>query len=253
MQWKVHPTYKTKVRVANWPAYNQALVRRGDVTVWLSSEAIAAWTPRRSGQRGGQRRYSDLAIETALTLRLISHLPLRQAEGFLRALFGMMRLDLSAPDSTTLSRRSQHLTRRLRLVPPGQGLHLELDSTGLSIVGAGEWAAAKHGGRGRRGWRKLHLGVDQSGVIRVHRLTEETGEDATTALDLLTVVEGPLVHVTVDAAYDTVAVYETAGARGATVVVPPARTANVSGHGPRSPARDRTIQLVKTLGRRRWK
>ena len=92
MKSKVHPTYKTKYRVANWPAYNQALVRRGDVTVWLSSEAIAAWTPRRSGRRGGQRRYSDLAIETALTLRLLYHLPLRQAEGFLHALFGMKRV-----------------------------------------------------------------------------------------------------------------------------------------------------------------
>ena len=71
MQSKVHPTYKAKYRVANWPAYNQALVRRGDVTVWLSSEAIAAWTPRRSGRRGGQRRYSDLAIETALITNVI--------------------------------------------------------------------------------------------------------------------------------------------------------------------------------------
>ena len=124
-----------------------------------------------------------------------------------------------------------------------------LDSTGLSIVGAGAWAAATHGGRGRRGWRKLHLGVDQSGVIRVHTLTEATGEDATTALDLLTAVEGPLVRVTADAAYDTVAVYETARARGATVVILPAKTATVSGHGPR----DRTITLVKTLGRRQWK
>ena len=253
MKSKVHPRYKTTYRVANWAAYNQALVRRGDVTVWVSSDAIAAWTPGRSGRRGGQRRYSDLAIETALTLRLLYHLPLRQAEGFLHALFGMMRLDLSAPDSTTLSRRSQHLTRRLRLVPTGEGLHLVLDSTGLSIVGAGEWAAAKHGGCGRRGWRKLHLGVDQSGVIRVHTLTEATGDDATTALDLLTAVEGPLVCVTADAASDTVAVYETAGALGATVVIPPAKTATVSGHGPRSPARDRTIPLVKTLGRRRWK
>ena len=165
MKSKVHPTYKTKYRVANWPAYNRALVRRGDVTAWLSSEAIAAWTASRSGRRGGQRRYSDLAIETATTLRLLYHLPLRQAEGFLHALFGIMRLDLSVPDYTTLSRRSQHLTRRLRPVPPGEGLHLALDSTGLSIVGAGEWAAAKHGGCGRRGWRKLHLGVDQSGVI----------------------------------------------------------------------------------------
>ena len=188
-----------------------------------------------------------------MTLRLLSHLPLRQAEGFLHALFGMMRVDLSAPDDTTLSRRSQHLTCRLRSVPPGEGLHLVLDSTGLSIVGAGEWAAATHGGRGRRGWRKLHRGVDQSGVILVHTLTEATGEDATTALDLLTAVEGPLVRVTADAASDTVAVYETSTARGATVVIPPARTATVSGHGPRSPARDRTITAVKQIGRRRWK
>ena len=75
MQSKVHPTYKAKYRVANWPAYNQALVRRGDVTVWLSSEAIAAWTPRRSGRRGGQRRYSDLAIETALITNVIVRSP----------------------------------------------------------------------------------------------------------------------------------------------------------------------------------
>ena len=115
------------------------------------------------------------------------------------------------------------------------------------------WAAAKHGGRGRRGWRKLYLGVDQSGVIRVHTLTEATSDAATTAIDLLTAVESSLVRVTADAAYDTVAVYETATARGATVIIPPAKTANVSGHGPRSPARDRTITLVKQLGRRRWK
>ena len=114
MQSKVHPTYKTKYRVANWSAYNRALVRRGDVTLWLAPDAIAAWTPRQIGRRGGQRQYSDLAIETALTLRLIYLLPLRQAEGFLHSLFAIMRLDLSAPDYTTLSRRGQHLRRRLR-------------------------------------------------------------------------------------------------------------------------------------------
>jgi hypothetical protein len=143
MQSKVHPTYKTKYRVANWSAYNRALVRRRDVTVRLATDAIVAWTPRQTGRRGGQRRYSDLAIETTLTLRLIYHLPLRQAEGFLHALFAIMRLDLSAPDYTTLSRRGQHLPRRLRPVPSGKRIHLVLDSTGLSIFGEGEWAVAK--------------------------------------------------------------------------------------------------------------
>ena len=116
------------------------------------------------------------------------------------------------------------------------------------------WAAATHGGgRGRRGWRKRHRGVDPSGVIRVHTLTEETGDDATLALDRLTAVKGPLARVTADAASDTVAIDETARARGATVVVPPARPATVSGHGSRTLARDRTIPWVKTLGRCRWK
>ena len=156
MKSKVHPKYKTQYRVANWPAYNQVLVRRGDVTVWLAPEAVAAWTPHRSGTRGGQRRYSDLAIETALTLRLIYHLPLRQAEGFVNSLFAVMELDLSSPNYTTLSRRGQHLERRLRPVPTGGGIHLVLDSTGLSNVGEGEWAAAKHGKRGKRAWKKLH-------------------------------------------------------------------------------------------------
>ena len=73
---------------------------------------------------------------------------------------GLKQLGLSRTRYGSLSRRSRHLRRRLRPVPPGEGLHLVLDSTGLSIVGEGEWAAAKHGGRGRRGWRKLHLGVD---------------------------------------------------------------------------------------------
>lgn len=190
MKSRVHPTYKTKYRVANWPSYDRALLRRGDVTVWFSPDALATWQPAGVGARGGQLRYSDLAIETALTLRLIFHLPLRQAEGFLNSLFAMMRIDLSAPDHTTLSRRGQHLTLTLRRVPTGEAVHLILDSTGLSMVGEGEWAAAKHGGRGTRGWKKLHLGVDAAGVIRAYALTEATVADATTAIDLIGGLDG---------------------------------------------------------------
>jgi IS5 family transposase len=253
MKSKVHPAYKTKYRVANWPAYERALVRRGDVTLWLSPEAITAWEPGQNGTRGGQRKYSDVAIETALMLRLIFHLPLRQAEGFLKSLFAMMSIDLSAPDHTTLSRRGQHLTATLRLVPTGQPVHLIIDSTGLAMVREGEWAAAKHGGRGTRGWKKLHLGVDRVGAIRAHALTEATVADATTALELLDAVDGGLASVTGDAAYDTVALYEAAGDRGATVVVPPTRTAKVSRRRPRSSARDRTIRKVTQIRRRRWR
>ena len=133
---------------------------------------MATWKPAVVGTRGGQFKYSELAIETALTLRLIFHLPLRQAEGVLTSLFGLMGFDLPAPDHTTLSRRGQHLAFTLRRVQTGRGMHLIIDSTGLSIVGEGEWAAAKRGRRGKRGWKKLHLGVDRSGVIISQDLTE---------------------------------------------------------------------------------
>ena len=105
MNSRAYPTYKTKYRVANWPSYDRVLIGRGDVALWVSPEAIASWAPAGVGTRGGQRQYSDVAIETALTLRLLFHLPLRQTEGFLHSLFGMMGLELAAPDHTTLSRR----------------------------------------------------------------------------------------------------------------------------------------------------
>ena len=248
MKSRVHATYKKKYRVQNWASYDRALVRRGDVTIWLSPAAIAAWEPDGTGTRGAQRKYSDLAIETALTLRLLFHLPLRQAEGFLTSLFVLMGLDLRSPDHTTLSRRGQHLDLTLRHVAKRAGLHLIIDSTGLSIVGEGEWAAAKHGGRGIRGWKKLHVGVDHTGMIVAHALTAATVDDATTGVELFEAVSDDIASVTADAAYDTVAFYEAAGARGATVVVPPAKTARVSRRRLRSRSgpHDRHVEAPRT-------
>ncbi len=68
---KVNPKYKRKYRVRNWAAYERGLRDRGDVTVWLSEEAIEAWIPSPTGRRGGQPRDSNLAIVTALTLRVV--------------------------------------------------------------------------------------------------------------------------------------------------------------------------------------
>ena len=90
-------------------------------------------------------------------------------------------------------------------------------------------------------------------MIVAQAVTEPTADDATTGISLIEQVDGDIASVTADAAYDTIAVYEAACARGARVVVPPAKTASVSRRRPRSGARDRTITRVKRLGRRRWK
>jgi IS5 family transposase len=251
---RIHPTYKTKFRVRNWASYDRALVRRGDVTLWFAQESITAWRPKPAGRRGAQLQFSDLAIETALTLRLVFNLPLRQTEGFLRSIFCLMDLDLDAPDHTTLSRRGRFLDIHLREQLTRGPLHLVVDSSGLAVVGEGEWAAVKHGGSGKRGWRKLHLGVDGAGVIVVQCLTEAGTDDAATALDLIAAADGNLASFTADGAYDTSAVYDAAGARGARVVIPPSTTAT-SSRRPRSRSspRNRTIARVQKVGRRQWK
>ena len=253
MKSRVHPTYKTQDHVQNWAAYDRALVCRGDITIWVSPAASAAWDPDGAGTRGAPRKYSALAIEAALTLRLLFHLPRRQTAGFLTSLCVLMGLDLRSPDHTTLSRRGHHLDLRLRGVPRRAGLHLIIDSPGRSLAGEGEWATAKHRGRGTRGWTTLHVGVDHTGVIVAHALTDATVDDATTGVELIEAVTDDIARVTADAAYDTVGFYDAAGARGATGVVPPTKTARVSRRRPRSSARDHTITTVKSIGRRRWK
>jgi IS5 family transposase len=254
MNSRVHPKYKTKYQVTNWAEYDRALLRRGDITLWISEEAIEGWKPASSGNRGGQKKFSDHAIETALVLRLVFKLPLRQAEGFLRSRLSLMDLNLETPDHTTLSRRSQQLDVDLRLVSEDRPIHLIVDSTGLSIVGQGEWAAVKHGGSGKRAWKKLHLGVDQSGIVVAEALTKGNVDDSNTALSLIDKMKVPISSFTADAAYDTTAIYEAAGVRGAKVVVPPRKTATRSRQRSTLPsARNRTIMSIKKIGRRRWK
>ena len=103
---KVSPKYKTKYRVKNWPAYDLALRNRGDITVWFSDESVCAWNALPTGRPGGQRRYSDLAIVTALTLRTVYHLPLRQTEGFVASLIGLMGLALLTRPHDTITTSS---------------------------------------------------------------------------------------------------------------------------------------------------
>ncbi len=162
-------------RVRNWPEYESALQKRGKLTLWFSEEAIVAWHVPASGKSGGQRVYSDLAIETALTVRRVYHLGPRQTEGFLRSVSALLGLEIRIPDHPTLSRRAMTLAP-VHIRPTGSNgpVHILIDSTGLKV----------HRGRGsrdkrnRRQWRKLHLVVDaDTGDILASELTTRRASD----------------------------------------------------------------------------
>ena len=104
-----HHIPKQQDRVTNWSEYDAALRQRGSLTVWFSEEAIAAWRAEPRTTRGGQPRYSALAIATALTLRTVFRLALRQTEGLIGSVIHLLGLDLAVPDHSTLSRRAERL------------------------------------------------------------------------------------------------------------------------------------------------
>src|SRR5499426_2340689 len=104
---KKKPTYP----VRNWSVYNASLKQRGSLTIWISSEATAKWTTNElTGEPGASPTYTDLAIETMATIQAIYGLAGRQTQGFLQSVFELMKLDLTAPDHSTLSRRRQGLS-----------------------------------------------------------------------------------------------------------------------------------------------
>src|SRR5437762_14005578 len=172
-----HHIPKQRHRVTNWAAYDIALRQRGSLTVWFTEAAIAAWKAEPRATRGGQPRYSALAITTALTLRAVFRLALRQTEGLIASLLRLLGLDLAAPGHSTLSRRGETLPVS-RPRAGSEAVHLLVDSTGLKLFGPGEWLVEKHAAKVRRCWRKLHIGVDaDTGEIIAAELTGKDVDD----------------------------------------------------------------------------
>src|SRR5688500_20340358 len=76
-----HHIPRARYKVTNWSAYEAGLRQRGSLTIWFSEEAVAAWRAAPRTTPGGQARYSDLAVETALILGTAFHQPMRETEG----------------------------------------------------------------------------------------------------------------------------------------------------------------------------
>ena len=244
---------KAKYAVTNWSDYNEALRRRGDVTIWLEDGAAGKWSaPKRKG-RGGQPKYSDFAIETCLTLGLIFHQPLRQTQGFVRSLLKLMGLDLPVPDFSTLSRRGIGLAVVDDRPQSTDPITLIVDSTGLKIHRGSGWQAEKHGtGKTRKSWRKLHLGYDpDSGEIVASLLTTDQVVDETALPDLIIGIENPVARVLADGAYDGTGVSDCLTQKfgpDVEIIIPPPITAVLG----LSNGRDAHIMHIAEHGRMAW-
>jgi hypothetical protein len=250
-----HRIPKQRHRVTHWAEYDAGLRARGSLTVWFTPEAIEAWRAEPRIGRGGQPRYSSLAITTALSLRAVFRLALRQTEGLIGSVLQLLDLDLPVPDHSTLSRRAE----TLEVPRPRAGsapMHLLVDGTGLKLCGPGEWLIEKHGTKRRRAWRVLHLATDaDTGRIVASVLTDKEADDGSQVGPLLDRIEGAVASLTGDGAYDRDDVYAEVAARhpAAAVVVPPRANAVPSEAAETAPTqRDRHLRCIAERGRLGW-
>ena len=254
-----HHIPRQQHKVTNWPAYDASLRQRGSLTVWFTDEAIAAWAAEPRTTRGGQPWYSALAILTALTLRAVFRLALRQTEGLIGSIIGLLGLDLCRagphhpePPGRNAGGAPATVGQQLSAGREAEPVHLLVDSTGLKLCGPGEWLIEKHGTRTRRSWRKLHLGVDaDTGQIVAVSADHHDVDDGSQAGPLLDQVAGPVASFTGDGAYDQEGVYASVAERHpeAAVIVPPRATAVPSKTAESEPTqRDRHLQLIAEHG-----
>jgi hypothetical protein len=196
-----------------------------------------------------------LAIATALTLRAVFRLALRQTEGLIGSILQLLGLDLAVPDHSTLSRRAE----TLEVVRSGCGrepVHLLVDSTGLRLCGPGGWLEEKHGSKRRRAWKMLHLATDaDTGQIIASVLTCRDADDGSQVGPLLERIDGSVASLTGDGAYDRDDVYAEVTARhpDAAVIAPPRANAVPSGTVETAPTqRDAHLQCIAERGRIGW-
>jgi len=250
--------HKKVYHLRNWSEYDQALVNRGSITIWIGEDAIEQWQYKGPTQRGAQFAYSDIAIECMLVVKEVYHLTNRAAEGFMRSIFSVLNIWLDVPDHSTLSRRGR--TVHVRLPKRSKGpLHLVLDSSGLKVYGEGEWKVRQHGWSKRRTWRKVHLATDSETHEIQAVVTSEAGMHDSEAVELmLGEVDRPIDSAAGDGGYDSRSVYQAIQSHspGAKIVIPPRKDAHIWQHGnchaPPLP-RDQNLRYIRKHGRHAWK
>jgi hypothetical protein len=161
------------------------------------------------------------------------------------------------PDVPTLCRCQKALAAQLPCRGSGGPLHLLVDSTGIKVRGEGEWHARKHGGAGRRVWRKVHPAMDEATPEGpAVEITGSSVGDAPVLPDLPGQIPAgePIASVTADGADDARGCRDAIANRGADAAIPPGRNAKPwKKDSPGAAGRNEAPRAIRRLGRTIWR
>lgn len=251
---------KKKYHLCNSKNYNESLVSRGDIRLWVDDAVLKSWyaKPESDNQSLFQKTYSDDCIRCGLRLRALYQLPLRALQGFLSSLFSFSGIGLDIPHFSTFSRRQKTLINELSSDHRfGEATYIAIDATGIKVFGEGEWKTRGHGYTYRRTWRKLHLAVDvETHEIRAAAVSTNDFKDGELLDDLLVQLGSGVERIFADGAYESFENFESIKNHGAAAIVPPRKDAKIRQHGnsKKDPlARDEVVRAIQAQGRKSWK
>ena len=243
-------------KIINWKEYNDALVQRGNFMLWISDDVIEHWLHKNEENKLGRPfTYSDLAVETLLTIREFFRTTYRATEGFGRSLAKLLNADIAIPDFTSLAKRAVKLGIDIDVTKYHGKIDVVVDSTGLKVFGEGEWKVKKHGWAKHRTWRKLHLMIDPATHQIVAELLTDNGvHDSQVVKTLLNETENEIGRFYGDGAYDPWEVRDELEGRGIEQVIPPREDAVLQNRKDgRRKERDAAIRAISKSGRKKWK
>ena len=240
---------KIAYRVTNWKTYNENLVRRGSLTMWVEQDLITNWNqpPEEKCRRGCPRRYHPDVLIMCLVIRYRFGLPYRQTEGFLLSVLALMGSKLQVPDYSYLCKQAPKLGLKFEKVSSAK--EVAIDSSGLKVAGEGEWKVRGHGTSKRRVWKKIHISVDvTSKEILAVEVTDSNIHDSEVFGSLL---PANCEAVYADGAYDQNRIHEQASRVGAKAIIPPRKNAALGPpppEGEEETPRDTLILMQDILG-----
>lgn len=219
----------SQYKVRNWSQYNEALKKRGSLSLWISEDAIKSWqSPKDPHFIGAPKQYSDEEILCMMMLKVVYSLPYRQLVGFMISIFSLMSVMLCVPHFTTIATRAKLLGRHFKKLSERNPTDLVFDSSGFKIYGEGEWKVRRHGKQTRRRWKKFHIGVcPKTHEIIVAEVTELETADCEVGPRLMKKAPCSVKRGIGDGAYDTWDCYKTAHEKGQELIVPPRQGAVV--------------------------
>lgn len=251
---KTRKNPREKYQVTNWSEYNNALIHRGSITIWLEAGLKDSWLYAGDRKPGGKVEYSDMAIEFLMTIKQVYRLTYRSLQGFCHSIFQLSGMEqLKVPSYSQIQRRGKELKVNIQVRKESKGsLHVVIDSTGLKVFGEGEWKVRKHGWTKRRTWRKIHMASDGNDLeILSVILTGNDIDDSTGGVEAVNSIEEGITEVAADGAYDKKQFRNNLPPE-VVQKIPPQRNAVVS-DAPGMEQRNSAIQSIKKFGREKWK